>query len=295
MLHASHPRSLSYGRTHNVGLLAHIDAGKTTTTERMAYYAGVTSCVGSRFGLASPASKSPLLFAAGVDSGSAIMDYLPPERERGITISTAALSLPWSGCSLNLVDTPGHVDFTFEVERTLRVLDGAVLLLDAVSGVEVWSVYGMHATQCGLAHFRPRLWPCGARPGPFVCHVLLLSTRWIIPGQSEVAGHKHSQPHLLHSLHGAVGSIKQRLGAEAVLTQLPVGSGREFVGVVDLVHMCVLLWPQGGGATRSITHAQLEDLPDSLQHIAHCSREQLLDQVCVQSMVSPIHPIHVHR
>ncbi len=111
-------QSISKDRTRNVGILAHVDAGKTTTVERMLFYAGVTSVIGD------------------VDKGNTVTDYLEMERERGITIVSAAISFPWLSHRFNLVDTPGHVDFTVEVERSVRVLDGAVAILDAVQGVQ---------------------------------------------------------------------------------------------------------------------------------------------------------------
>lgn len=113
---------------------------------------------------------------ADVDSGNTVMDYLPPERERGITISSAAISLPWSECILNLVDTPGHADFTFEVERTLKVLDGAVVLLDAASGVEVGSnAFDKHSGfVLGFLALRLRLWQFGVKLSPAKYPVLLL-------------------------------------------------------------------------------------------------------------------------
>jgi len=123
----------SIEKIRNIGIIAHIDAGKTTTTERMLYYSGYIKRVGE------------------VHDGNTIMDFMPQERERGITIKSAAITLPWANHIINLVDTPGHVDFTIEVERSVRVLDGAVALYDAVSGVEAQSetVWGQ-ATRYGV-------------------------------------------------------------------------------------------------------------------------------------------------
>ncbi|CAM9022908.1 unnamed protein product [Wickerhamomyces anomalus] len=110
----SHPLS----KIRNIGIIAHIDAGKTTTTERMLYYSGITSRIGN------------------VDQGDTVTDFLPAERERGITIQSAAITIPWNKHKINLIDTPGHADFGFEVIRSLKVLDGAVTILDGVAGVE---------------------------------------------------------------------------------------------------------------------------------------------------------------
>jgi elongation factor G len=115
------PKGIDLSIVRNVGILAHIDAGKTTITERMLYYSGVLQYVGE------------------VHDGDTTMDYLEQERARGITINSAAISFPWMKCLYNLIDTPGHVDFTIEVERAVRVLDGAVALFDGVAGVEAQS------------------------------------------------------------------------------------------------------------------------------------------------------------
>src|SRR3982750_1269929 len=115
---ADAPRITDLRKLRNIGIAAHIDAGKTTATERILYYTGVTHKIGE------------------VHDGETVMDYMVQERERGITITSAATTCFWKDCRINIIDTPGHVDFTIEVERSLRVLDGAVALLEAVSGVE---------------------------------------------------------------------------------------------------------------------------------------------------------------
>src|SRR3990172_517067 len=112
------PRAIPLDRQRNIGIMAHIDAGKTTTTERILFYTGVTYKIGE------------------VHDGTAVMDWMPQERERGITITSAATSCMWRDVHINIIDTPGHVDFTIEVERSLRVLDGAVAVFCAVGGVE---------------------------------------------------------------------------------------------------------------------------------------------------------------
>jgi elongation factor G len=188
-----------------------------------------------------------MYMSADVDSGNTVMDYLPPERERGITISSAAISLPWSGCTLNLIDTPGHADFTFEVERILRVLDGAVVLLDASAGVEAQTVaVWRQAKSCKI--------PCVA---------------FVNKMDSSRA-----------NLQSTVESMEQQLGVQPVLTQLPVGDGRDFQGVVDLLHMHALMWPQETEGT-SYFRVLLENLPQDTQKLAHHYREQLLEQVAM--------------
>ncbi|XP_037121054.1 ribosome-releasing factor 2, mitochondrial isoform X2 [Syngnathus acus] len=178
-------------KIRNIGIMAHIDAGKTTTTERMLYYSGYTRALGD------------------VDDGDTVTDFMAQERERGITIQSAAVTFDWKGHRINLIDTPGHVDFTLEVERALRVLDGAVAVFDASAGVEaqtltVWRQAQKHHIPC-------------------VCFL-----------------NKMDKP--AANLSFCLESIRQKLKANPILLQLPVGSGRNFSGVVDLLTNQRLTW-----------------------------------------------------
>jgi elongation factor G len=172
------------GRIRNIGIAAHIDAGKTTVSERLLYYSGVEHKIGA------------------VDEGTATMDWMPQERERGITITAAATTLPWKDCGINLIDTPGHVDFTVEVERSLRVLDGAVLVIDAVAGVQaqseaVWrQMRRHHVPAIGFVN------KCDRAGADFL---------------------------------GALRSIERRLGARPIALQYPLLEGGRFIGYVDLL------------------------------------------------------------
>lgn len=218
-----------------------------------------------------------------VDSGNTVTDYLPPERDRGITISSATISLAWAGHTVNLIDTPGHADFTFEVERSLRVLDGAVILLDGSSGVEVRvHVCTLHVIdpQCVS---RRRRWQCGGKPSIATFLVLLLSTRWIIPEPGADALCRllvrvYMCLVCVGSLDKAVQSMKTCLGVQPLLTQLPLGKGREFRGVVDLVQSCALFWSAGSEGT-SFSRVSLVELPQDIQEDAIHHQYQLLEQV----------------
>src|SRR5258707_8707236 len=173
-------------RTRNIGIIAHIDAGKTTTTERILYYTGRTYKIGE------------------VHEGAAIMDWMEQEQERGITITSAATTAQWKGYRINIIDTPGHVDFTVEVERSLRVLDGAIALFDSVAGVEpqsetVWR-------QADKYHV------------PRIAYINKMDR---IGADFE---------------HG-VQTMVDRLGAHPAPIQLPIGAESDFEGVVDLVTM----------------------------------------------------------
>jgi elongation factor G len=182
-------------RLRNLGIVAHIDAGKTTVSERMLYFTGVEHQIGE------------------VDAGTAVMDWMAEERERGITITAAATTLPWGECSINLIDTPGHVDFTAEVERSLRVLDGACLVIDAVAGVQaqsetVWRQMRRHSLSA-----------------------IAFVNKCDRPGADFLK---------------AVSSLRQRLAAPAIPIQYPLQESGELQGVIDLIGRQGLLFDRAG-------------------------------------------------
>ncbi|MBN36762.1 MAG: elongation factor G [Rhodospirillaceae bacterium] len=178
-------------RYRNIGIMAHIDAGKTTTTERILYYTGRSHKIGE------------------VHEGTATMDWMEQEQERGITITSAATTANWRDCRVNIIDTPGHVDFTIEVERSLRVLDGAVAVFDAVSGVEPQS---------------ETVWRQADKYGvPRMCFV-------------------NKMDRIGADFFRCVDMIEDRFGVTAVVTQLPIGAEADFKGVVDLVKMKAIIW-----------------------------------------------------
>jgi len=204
----------------NIGIAAHIDAGKTTVTERVLYYAGKTYKMGE------------------VHDGTAVMDYDPEEQQRGITIHAAATTLPWKGRTINLIDTPGHVDFTIEVERSLRVLDGCVVVFCGVGGVEAQSeTVWRQADRYGV----PRL--------AFINKLDRVGADW---------------ERVLHE-------IRDHLHQGAVAVQLPIGSGAEFQGIVDLVRMKALYHRNDLG-----TKIDETDIPDDLLPMAQLLREELI-------------------
>src|SRR6266849_1999039 len=180
------PRTTPLDRMRNIGIMANIDAGMTTTTERILYYTGRTYKIGE------------------VHEGSAVMDWMAQEQERGITITSAATTCKWRDTWINILDTPGHVDFTVEVERSLRVLDGAVAVFDAVAGVEPQS---------------ETVWRQADRYGV---------PRFAYINKMDRTG---------ADFYNAVETMKDRLGANAVPIQLPIGSEGDFIGIVDLVTM----------------------------------------------------------
>ena len=205
----------------NIGIIAHIDAGKTTTTERILFYTGRTHRLGE------------------VDEGSATMDWMVQERERGITITSAATTAQWRGHSINIIDTPGHVDFTAEVERSLRVLDGAVVVLSAVEGVQPQS---------------ETVWRQADRYGV---------PRLVFVNKMDRTG---------ADFYRTVGMIKDRLEARAVPLQLPVGAEDGFEGVVDLIKMTSIIYTDDLG-----TRSDQVEIPESLRPLAEKYREALVE------------------
>jgi elongation factor G len=217
-------REFPLALTRNIGIMAHIDAGKTTTTERILYYTGKTYKMGE------------------VHEGAAVMDWMDQEQERGITITSAATTARWKDHWINIIDTPGHVDFTVEVERSLRVLDGAVAVFDAVQGVEpqtetVWRQANRYTV-------------------PRVCFV----------NKMDRTGADFSM---------AVSMIKERLKEpHPIPIQLPWGAEDGFVGVIDLVEMNALRWPEGSGDTWETV-----EIPDDMLEQAQTARAALIEDL----------------
>jgi elongation factor G len=184
-------RAFPLERYRNIGIIAHIDAGKTTTTERILFYTGMTHRIGS------------------VDDGTTVTDWMEQERERGITIVSAAVTAEWKGYQVNIIDTPGHIDFTAEVQRSLRVLDGGVVVFDSVQGVEPQS---------------ETVWRQADRYGvPRICFA-------------------NKMDRVGASYQRTIDSIKQRLGANPIAMQMPIGMEASFKGVIDLMTMKAVFW-----------------------------------------------------
>ena len=221
--------NFKYNLNHyrNIGIMAHIDAGKTTTTERILYYTGRSHKIGE------------------VHDGAATMDWMEQEQERGITITSAATTCFWNNNRINIIDTPGHVDFTIEVERSLRVLDGAVTVFDSVAGVEPQSeTVWRQADKYNVPRF---------------CFVNKMDRTGA-------------------DFYRCVQMMVDRLAANPLVLQLPVGSGDEFVGLIDLIKMKQIIWKDGTfGAD-----FQYSDIPDNLKEKADQYREKLLDAVVEQ-------------
>ncbi|XP_043447921.1 ribosome-releasing factor 2, mitochondrial isoform X2 [Prionailurus bengalensis] len=216
-------------KIRNIGIMAHIDAGKTTTTERILYYSGYTRSLGD------------------VDDGDTVTDFMAQERERGITIQSAAVTFDWKGYRVNLIDTPGHVDFTLEVERCLRVLDGAVAVFDASAGVEaqtltVWRQADKHRI-------------------PRICFL----------NKMDKTG---------ASFKYAVESIREKLKAKPLLLQLPLGEGKAFKGVVDVVNKEKLIWNPNSDDGKDFVRNPLLEMsdPELLKETTE-ARNALIEQV----------------
>ena len=218
------PRQVPLGRTRNIGIMAHIDAGKTTTTERILYYTGITYKLGE------------------VHDGTAVMDWMEQEQERGITITSAATTCFWRDHRINIIDTPGHVDFTAEVERSLRVLDGAVAVFDAVGGVEpqsetVWRQADKYAV-------------------PRICFV-------------------NKMDRVGADFGGTLDQIRDKLQANPVAVQMPMGSAEKFEGVIDIVAMKAVRYKDETLGAESI----IEEIPEAYLAEARALREQLVEKV----------------
>jgi elongation factor G len=217
------PRKFTLENTRNIGIMAHIDAGKTTTTERILYYTGRTYKLGE------------------VHEGAATMDWMEQEQERGITITSAATTAEWKGFRINIIDTPGHVDFTVEVERSLRVLDGAIALFDSVAGVEPQS---------------ETVWRQADKYGvPRIAYI----------NKMDRVGANFEQ---------GVQTMVDRLGAHPVPIQLPIGAEGGFEGVVDLVRMKAILYKDELGKEQ-----EEREIPAELAEAAAAAREHLLEEV----------------
>jgi elongation factor G len=217
-------REYSLEKTRNIGIAAHIDAGKTTCTERILFYTGRTYKIGE------------------VHEGAATMDYMVQEQERGITITSAATTCFWNEHRINIIDTPGHVDFTIEVERSLRVLDGMVALFDAVAGVQPQS---------------ETVWRQATRyKVPRICFVNKMDRTGA-------------------DFFRAAGTIKERLGANTVYLQIPIGAESDFKGVVDLVHMKAVTWENDDMGKEPT----ISDIPQNLMELASEYREKMMEAV----------------
>ena len=220
-------RTTPLERYRNIGIMAHIDAGKTTTTERILYYTGRSYKLGE------------------VHEGTATMDWMEQEQERGITITSAATTCFWEDHRINIIDTPGHVDFTIEVERSLRVLDGAVAVFDSVAGVEPQS---------------ETVWRQADKYGvPRICFV-------------------NKMDRIGADFARCVAEIRDRLGAQPIVLQLPIGAEGDFAGIVDLVAQRAVIWREETlGAQFDI-----EEIPAGLREAAQAARAKLVEQAVEQ-------------
>lgn len=221
-------RNVSSDKIRNIGVIAHIDAGKTTTTERLLFYTGRTYKIGD------------------IDEGTTQMDWMPQERERGITIVSAATTTFWKDTRINIIDTPGHVDFTAEVERSLRVLDGGVVVFDAEEGVQSQS---------------ETVWRQADKYNvPRICFVNKMD---------KIGAH----------FEKTIGEIKNRLGAKPVVMVFPIGKEQSFVGVVDLLTQKTLIW---GEDPSGIKYKVQDTIPDTMKDKVAQARNKLIEVICEQ-------------
>merc|ERR1719343_746453 len=221
-------KGIELDKYRNIGIMAHIDAGKTTTTERILYYTGREKKIGE------------------VHEGEATMDWMDQERERGITITSAATTAFWNDHRINIVDTPGHVDFTLEVERSLRVLDGAVAVFDGVAGVEpqsetVWRQANKYDV-------------------PRICFVNKMDRDGA-------------------DFYKDVQMMVDQLGCDPVPIQLPIGSGKTFEGMFDLVEMKALIWK---GEEMGAKFDVLDEIPEGMEDLVAEYREKLVEKAVEQ-------------
>mgnify|MGYP003471633945 FL=1 len=217
------PREYPLEKYRNIGIIAHIDAGKTTTTERIMFYTGKTHRIGS------------------VDDGTTVTDWMVQERERGITIVAAAVSAEWKGYQFNLIDTPGHIDFTAEVQRSLRVLDGGVVVFDAVQGVEPQS---------------ETVWRQADRYSvPRICFV-------------------NKMDRVGASYERTIDTIVDRLGANPIAMQIPIGFEATFKGAIDLISMKAIVWEDDLGKEPIVT-----DIPADMQKDAEQARAKMVEKI----------------
>ena len=219
-------RDCSLENTRNIGIMAHIDAGKTTTTERILFYTGVNHKIGE------------------THEGSATMDWMEQEQERGITITSAATTCYWAGHRLNIIDTPGHVDFTVEVERSLRVLDGSVTVLCAKGGVEPQS---------------ETVWR--------------QADNYKVPRMANV----NKMDIMGANFYRVIDMMKDRLKCNAVPIQLPIGAEDEFKGIIDLVEMKAYIYTNDIG-----TDIKVEDIPEDMKEIAQKYHDEMVEHVAEQ-------------
>src|SRR5690349_9436727 len=216
-------RTVALEKMRNIGIMAHIDAGKTTTTERILYYTGRTYKIGE------------------VHEGAAVMDWMEQEQERGITITSVATTADWNGHRINIIDTPGHVDFTVEVERSLRVLDGAVALFDSVAGVEPQS---------------ETVWR--------------QADKYHVPRIAYI----NKMDRIGADFERGVQTMVDRLGARPVPIQLPIGAEADFRGIIDLINMKAITYKDDLGKD-----VVVGDIPAELLEDAELAREHLLDEL----------------